>query len=261
MPIDYDDVVLDIEGLCLSYHIRAGEVPAVVDFDLKLHKGESVGLVGESGCGKSTVANGIMRYMGKNGSIAGGRIKFKGRDMAEMSEEEVRQLRGKEIAMIYQEPMAALNPSLTIATQMMEVLTCHEGVPESEARERSLRVLSDVHIPDPERLLAAYPHQISGGQQQRVVIAMALLSNPALLLLDEPTTALDVTVEAGIVELIAELSEKYGTSLLYISHNLGLMLEVCDRMGRPKVPTATPKFLQTDSLLKGVKIPSESIEF
>ncbi len=230
MTIDYDDVVLEIEGLCLSYYIRAGEVPAVVDFDLKLHRGESIGLVGESGCGKSTVANGIMRYMGANGAITGGSIKFKGRDMAEMSEEEVRQLRGNEIAMIYQEPMAALNPSLTIATQMIEVAVYHDGATEAEARARALQVLSDVHIPDPERLLASYPHQISGGQQQRVVIAMALLSNPSLLLLDEPTTALDVTVEAGIVELIGELSEKYGTSLLYISHNLGLMLEVCDRI-------------------------------
>ena len=122
MAIDYDDVVLDIEGLCLSYHIRAGEVPAVVDFDLKLHRGESIGLVGESGCGKSTVANGIMRYMGRNGSIAGGRIKFQGRDMAELTEEEVRRLRGNEIAMIYQEPMAALNPSLTVANQMIAAL-------------------------------------------------------------------------------------------------------------------------------------------
>ncbi len=230
MPIDYDDVVLEIEDLCLSYYIRAGEVPAVVDFDLKLHRGESVGLVGESGCGKSTVANAIMRYMGSNGGIVGGSVKFKGRDMADMTEEEVRQLRGKEIAMIYQEPMAALNPSLTIANQMTEVLIYHDGVSMSDAHARSVEMLADVHIPDPERLMKSYPHQISGGQQQRVVIAMALLSKPSLLLLDEPTTALDVTVEAGIVELIGELSEKYGTSLLYISHNLGLMLEVCDRI-------------------------------
>ena len=193
-------------------------------------KGESVGLVGESGCGKSTVANGIMRYMGHNGDIVGGTIKFKGRDMAEMSEEEIRRVRGKDIAMIYQEPMASLNPSLTIGQQLMEVPMIHEGVGRAEAFQRAYDMLAAVHIPDPKRLMISYPHQVSGGQQQRVVIAMALLSRPALLLLDEPTTALDVTVEAGIVELIAELSRETGSSLLYISHNLGLMLEVCDRI-------------------------------
>jgi peptide/nickel transport system ATP-binding protein len=228
---DQDEVpVLEINGLRLSYYSRAGEIPAVMDFDLKIGRGESVGLVGESGCGKSTVANGVMRYMGNNGGIVGGTIKFKGRDMADMSEEEVRRIRGKDIAMIYQEPMASLNPSLTIGRQLMEVPMNHEGVSEEEAHQRSFDMLASVNIPDPQRLMDSYPHQVSGGQQQRVVIAMALLSKPALLLLDEPTTALDVTVEAGIVELIAELSKESGTSLLYISHNLGLMLEVCDRI-------------------------------
>jgi peptide/nickel transport system ATP-binding protein len=228
---DQDEVpVLEITGLRLSYYSRAGEIPAVMDFDLKIGRGESVGLVGESGCGKSTVANGVMRYMGNNGGIVGGTIKFKGRDMAEMSEEEVRKIRGKDIAMIYQEPMASLNPSLTIGRQLMEVPMNHEDASEEDAHQRAFDMLSSVNIPDPQRLMDSYPHQVSGGQQQRVVIAMALLSKPALLLLDEPTTALDVTVEAGIVELIAELSKETGTSLLYISHNLGLMLEVCDRI-------------------------------
>jgi len=222
--------LLEIDNLCLSYYTRAGEIPAVVDFSLKLAPGESVGLVGESGCGKSTVAMAIMRYMGGNGGIVGGSIKFKGRDMVNLSEEELRKLRGSEISMIYQEPMAALNPSLTVSTQLSEVPITHEGVSKEEAWERSRQMLADVHLPDPQRVMEAYPHQISGGQQQRVVIAMALLSQPSLLLLDEPTTALDVTVEAGIVELIAELSRKFGTSLMYISHNLGLMLEVCDRI-------------------------------
>ncbi|MDP6812466.1 MAG: ABC transporter ATP-binding protein [Alphaproteobacteria bacterium] len=231
MTDSQDTPVLEIENLCLSYYTRAGEIPAVVDFSLTLKQGESVGLVGESGCGKSTVAMAVMRYMGHNGGIVGGSIKFKGRDMGSLDEDELRKLRGSEIAMIYQEPMAALNPSLTVGTQLMEVPLTHEEVSKEEAFERSVQMLADVHLPDPERVMAAYPHQISGGQQQRVVIAMALLSKPALLLLDEPTTALDVTVEAGIVELIGELSEKFGTSLLYISHNLGLMLEVCDRIG------------------------------
>ena len=230
MAYQKDDPLIEIEDLCLSYFTRAGEIPAVIDFSLSLKAGESVGLVGESGCGKSTVAAGIMRYMGHNGGIVGGAIRFKGRDMATYSEEEIRRIRGSEIAMIYQEPMAALNPSLTIATQLMEVPIIHEAVSEAEAYKRAIQVLSDVRLPDPERIMAAYPHQLSGGQQQRAVICMALLSNPALLLLDEPTTALDVTVEAGIVKLVAEISKKYGTAQIYISHNMGLILGTCQRV-------------------------------
>jgi peptide/nickel transport system ATP-binding protein len=223
--------LLEIENLCLSYFTRAGEIPAVIDFSLTLHEGEAVGLVGESGCGKSTVAMAIMRYMGGNGRIMSGSMRFKGRDLLAASAEELRQIRGSEIAMVYQEPMAALNPSMTLGRQLMEVPLYHEGgCTEQEAFRRSLEMLENVNLPDPERVMRAYPHQISGGQQQRVVIAMALLSRPALLLLDEPTTALDVTVEAGIVELIADISRKFGTSMLYISHNLGLILETCDRV-------------------------------
>ena len=225
-----DAPVLEIKDLNLSYYTRAGEIPAVIDFSLTVKRGETVGLVGESGCGKSTVAMAIMQYMGSNGGIKSGSIKFKGRDLNQLSDEELRRLRGSEISMIYQEPMAALNPSLTIGTQLMEVPIIHEQISEEEARKRSIQILSDVRLPDPERVMAAYPHQISGGQQQRVVIAMALLSNPSLLLLDEPTTALDVTVEAGIVKLIADISKKFGTSQIYISHNLGLILETCDRV-------------------------------
>ncbi len=230
MKDDTDPLLLEITDLCLSYFTRAGEIPAVQDFSLTLRAGESVGLAGESGCGKSTVALGIMRYMGNNGGIVGGTVKFKGRDMATLDAEELREIRGSDIAMIYQEPMAALNPSLTIASQLVEVPMTHDKIGPEEARKRAIQMLADVKLPDPERLMNAYPHQISGGQQQRVVIAMALLSNPSLLILDEPTTALDVTVEAGIVELISELSDKFGTAQLYISHNLGLMLETCQRV-------------------------------
>ncbi len=225
-----DAPLLEIDDLCISYFTRAGEIPAVIDFSLTVDAGESVGLVGESGCGKSTVAMAIMQYLGNNGDIVGGSIKFKGRDLAKLGTEELRKLRGSEIAMVYQEPMAALNPSLTIGKQLKEVPMIHDGASDAEAAERVKQVLADVRLPDPERIMDAYPHQISGGQQQRVVITMALLSNPALLLLDEPTTALDVTVEAGIVELIADLSRKYGTAMIYISHNLGLIREVCDRV-------------------------------
>lgn len=223
--------VLECKDLCISYYTRAGEIPAVVDFNMTVMPGEAVGIVGESGCGKSTVALAVMQYMGKNGAVVGGEIKFKGRDMTAMSEEELRQLRGSQISMVYQEPMASLNPSMKIGRQLMEVPLFHEdGCTEQQARERALKMLTDVKLPDPPRIMDSYPHQISGGQQQRVVIAMALLSEPALLLLDEPTTALDVTVEAGIVELIREISGRFGTSMIYISHNLGLILETCDKI-------------------------------
>ena len=222
--------VLECKDLCISYFTRAGEIPAVVDFNLTVMPGEAVGIVGESGCGKSTVALAIMQYLGKSGRIMSGEIRFKGRDMTTMSEKELRQLRGSQIAMVYQEPMASLNPSMKIARQLMEVPLFHENCSEQEAYARALEMLGSVRLPDPKRIMESYPHQISGGQQQRVVIAMALLSNPALLLLDEPTTALDVTVEAGIVELIKEISERFGTSMIYISHNLGLILETCDRI-------------------------------
>jgi peptide/nickel transport system ATP-binding protein len=222
--------VLECKDLCISYFTRAGEIPAVVDFNLTVMPGEAVGIVGESGCGKSTVALAIMQYMGKNGRIMSGEIRFKGRDMNTMSEQELRQLRGSQISMVYQEPMASLNPSMKIAQQLAEVPLYHEGCSEREAYARALEMLGNVRLPDPRRIMESYPHQISGGQQQRVVIAMALLSNPALLLLDEPTTALDVTVEAGIVELIKEISSRFGTSMIYISHNLGLILETCDRI-------------------------------
>jgi len=227
---EYDGPILEIDKLSISFFTRLREIPAVMDFSVAVQPGEAVGLVGESGCGKSTVALGVMQDLGKNGRIVGGSIKFKGRDLAEMSTEELRDVRGNEIAMIYQEPMASLNPAMKIGKQLMEVPKIHEGVGEREAYERALEVVTDVKLPDPKRILNSYPHQLSGGQQQRIVIAMALMSKPSLLILDEPTTALDVTVEAAVVELVKDLGKKYGTSMLFISHNLGLVLETCDRI-------------------------------
>ena len=226
----YDGPILEIEKLSISFFTRLREIPAVMDFSCTVQPGEAMGLVGESGCGKSTVALGVMQDLGVNGRIVGGSIKFKGRNLNDMSDEELRDIRGNEIAMIYQEPMASLNPAMKIGKQLMEVPIIHEGVSEQQAYEMALEVVESVRLPDPERILNSYPHQLSGGQQQRIVIAMALMSKPSLLILDEPTTALDVTVEAGIVQLVKELGKKYGTSMLFISHNLGLVLETCDRI-------------------------------
>ena len=222
--------VLECKNVSISYYTRAGEVPAVYDFSLTVNPGEAVGIVGESGCGKSTVALAIMQYMGKNGAITAGEIKFLGRDMRGMNEEELRRIRGSQISMVYQEPMASLNPSMRIRDQLIEVPMAHEGIDAAAAELRAIELLDAVRLPDPQRILNSYPHQLSGGQQQRVVIAMALLSKPKLLLLDEPTTALDVTVEAGVIELIKDIARRFGTSMIYISHNLGLILETCDRI-------------------------------
>jgi peptide/nickel transport system ATP-binding protein len=227
---EHDGPILEIENLSISFFTRLREIPAVMDFSVAVQPGEAVGLVGESGCGKSTVALGVMQDLGVNGRIVGGSVRFKGQDLSKMSAAELRHIRGNEIAMIYQEPMASLNPAMKVGRQLIEVPMIHEGISEKDAWARALEVVNDVKLPDPERIMRSYPHQLSGGQQQRIVIAMALMSKPSLLILDEPTTALDVTVEAAVVELVKDLGRKYGTSMLFISHNLGLVLETCDRI-------------------------------
>lgn len=230
MSEPYDGPILEITNLSISFFTRLFEIPAVMDFSCTVMPGEAMGLVGESGCGKSTVALGVMQDLGVNGKCVAGSIKFKGRELTTMSDEELRELRGSEIAMIYQEPMASLNPAMKIGKQLMEVPMIHEGVSKQEAYDMAIDVVESVRLPDPARIMNSFPHQLSGGQQQRIVIAMALMSKPSLLILDEPTTALDVTVEAGIVDLVKDLGKKYGTSMLFISHNLGLVLDTCDRL-------------------------------
>jgi peptide/nickel transport system ATP-binding protein len=229
-PWDPSQPILEIENLSITFFTRLRAIPAVMDFSCTVMAGEAMGLVGESGCGKSTVALAVMRDLGRNGRITGGSIRFKGRDLTQMNDEQLRELRGSEIAMIYQEPMASLNPAMKIGAQLAEVPMIHQGMARDKAMALARQIVADVRLPDPDRIINSFPHQLSGGQQQRIVIAMALMAKPALLILDEPTTALDVTVEAGIVDLVKDLGQKYGTSMLFISHNLGLVLDVCDRL-------------------------------
>jgi peptide/nickel transport system ATP-binding protein len=223
--------VLELQNASISYFTRAGEINVVPDISFRLGHGEALGLVGESGCGKSTVAFAIMRYLGGAGRLKGGRILFEGRDMGRMSEAELRAVRGGKMAMVYQDPMSSLNPVMTVGRQLMEVPIIHQGASEAEARRRALAMLVEVNLPDPESVFDRYPHQLSGGQQQRVVIAMALMAEPSLLVMDEPTTGLDVTVEAAVLDLVARLREKHDTAIVFISHNLGTVVRICDRIG------------------------------
>lgn len=223
--------VLKVENLAISYETRTGDIPAVRDVSFEIQRGEAHSLVGESGCGKSTVAFGIVNFLGRNGRIVDGRILFQGQDLVGRSEEGLRHIRGDRIAMVYQDPMQALNPSMRLGDQMTEVLTVHRGIERRKAEEICVQMLERVYMPDPANVMRRYPHQISGGQQQRVVIAMALLNDPALLIMDEPTTALDVTVEAAVLDLIAGLQKDFDTAILYISHNLGVVARVSTKIG------------------------------
>jgi len=226
-----DQPVIKVENVGIAYETRTGDVHAVKDVSFEIHRGETVGIVGESGCGKSTLGYGMVNYLGRNGKISKGDIIFQGQSLVGRSPEELRQLRGNQISMVYQDPMTSLNPVLRIGEQMTEVLTVHRGTALNEAREKCADMLGRVKMPDPKRVMERYPHQISGGQQQRVVIAMAMLNNPALLIMDEPTTALDVTVEAAALDLVNDLRRDFDTAILLISHNMGVIAQVSDRVG------------------------------
>jgi peptide/nickel transport system ATP-binding protein len=226
-----DAPLLELQDVRISYFGRAGESVVIPGLSLTLGAGEALGLVGESGCGKSTVALAIVRYLGRAGRVVGGCIRFEGCDVAALDEDALRAIRGRRIAMVYQDPMASLNPVMPIGRQLMEVPMLHEGVGGAEARAQALRMLREVNLPDPEAVLERYPHQLSGGQQQRIVIAMALIAEPALLIMDEPTTGLDVTVEAAVLDLVRDLRRRHNTAILFISHNLGTVVRVCDRIG------------------------------
>jgi peptide/nickel transport system ATP-binding protein len=223
--------VLELDNARISYFTRAGEMNVVPGVSFRLEQGEALGLVGESGCGKSTVAFAIMNYLSGVGRLTAGRILFEGRDMSRMTPDELRQIRGGRMAMVYQDPMSSLNPVMPVGRQLMEVPMIHQGAGEAEARSRALQMLGEVNLPDPESVFERYPHQLSGGQQQRVVIAMALMAEPSLLLMDEPTTGLDVTVEAAVLDLVRRLRQKHNSSIVFISHNLGTVVRICDRIG------------------------------
>ena len=223
--------LLEVKNLQTQFVTRSGVVRAVDDVSWDVVEGETVALVGESGCGKSVSALSIMRLVaGPAGRIAGGQILFKGRDLLRLSEEDMRHVRGREIAMVFQEPMTSLNPVLTIGRQLTEGLEIHLKMSPAEARRRSIELLGMVGIPDPERRLGQYPHQFSGGMRQRMMIAMALACNPSLILADEPTTALDVTIQAQILELMKDLSRRFGVAMLIITHNLGVVARYADRV-------------------------------
>ena len=223
--------VLKLEDVAVAYKVRGGEIEAVQNVSFEINRGETHGIVGESGCGKSTVAWAVLNFLGANGYVKRGSIKFQGQELVGVTGEELRRLRGDQIAMVYQDPMQALNPSMRLGDQMSEVLTVHRSMELKEAEKRSIEMLERVYMPDAANVMKRYPHQISGGQQQRVVIAMALLNNPALLIMDEPTTALDVTVEAAVLDLIAELRRDFDTAIMYITHNLGVVARVSTRVG------------------------------
>jgi len=218
--------LLQVRDLRTSFFTSDGEVRAVDGVTFDIEDGETVGLVGESGCGKSVTALSIMRLLPKGtGRLVGGEIIYRGRDLATLSDEEMRRIRGNEISMIFQEPMTSLNPVFTIGEQIAEAVRLHQRVDKREARDRAVEMLRLVKIADPEKRLRDYPHQLSGGMRQRVMIAMALSCNPKLLMADEPTTALDVTIQAQILELIAELQAKLGMAVLLITHDLGVVAE------------------------------------
>jgi peptide/nickel transport system ATP-binding protein len=222
--------ILDVKDLTIAYETRGGDVEAVRKASFQVKEGETIGLVGESGCGKSTIAFGIVNFLGSNGKIVDGSILFQGEELIGRSEADMKRIRGDRISMVYQDPMQALNPAVRLGDQLTEVLTFHQHISEVEAWGKSVRMLEQVYMPDPEDVMNRYPHQISGGQQQRIVIAMAMLNNPSLLIMDEPTTALDVTVEAAVLDLIEELKRDFRTANIVITHNLGVVARVSDHL-------------------------------
>jgi oligopeptide/dipeptide ABC transporter ATP-binding protein len=224
--------VLTLDDVTVRFRLRRGELTAVDGVSFTVHRGETFGLVGESGSGKSVTARSIMGLIpDPPGEIARGRIVFEGRNLLELDAAEMRALRGRRIAMVFQEPMSALNPVFTVCEQISDALRTNLGVSRREARERVVELLTLVGIPSPRKRLDSYVHEFSGGMRQRVMLAMALSCNPNFLIADEPTTALDVTIQATILELITGMIDRFGMSLIFITHNLGVVAHACDKIG------------------------------
>ncbi|MGM0339853.1 ABC transporter ATP-binding protein [Enterococcus sp. AZ007] len=222
--------ILEVNNLTISFDTYAGKVRAIRGVDFDLNKGETLAIVGESGSGKSVTTRTIMRLLSSNATIDEGQILFKGQNLVDKSEKEMQKIRGREIAMIFQDPMTSLDPTMTIGKQVAESLRKHKNVSKKESLKAALDLLNLVGIPEAEKRLKNYPHQFSGGQRQRIVIAIALICNPEILIADEPTTALDVTIQAQILELLKEIQEKIETSIIFITHDLGVVANVADRV-------------------------------
>ena len=223
-----DEMLLEIKHLKSYFFTRKGISPAVDDVSLQVPKGKIVGIVGESGCGKSMTAKSVMDLLKYPGRVAGGEILLEGRDLTKLSEKEKRKVRGEDISMIFQEPMTSLNPVFTIERQVSEPFIIHRGMSKAEAAKKAVEMLADVKIPNPEAVAKQYPHQLSGGMRQRVMIAMALACRPKILIADEPTTALDVTIQAQILRLMNNLKKEKGTAILFITHDLGVINQMAD---------------------------------
>lgn len=225
------DKLLEVKDLHVSFYTYGGEVQAIRGVDFHVNKGETLAIVGESGSGKSVTAQAIMGLIpSPPGKIKKGEILFENKNLAHFSEKQMQQIRGSEISMIFQDPMTSLNPTMKVGRQITEGLMKHQGLNKQEARNKAIEMLKLVNIPNAEERIDQYPHQFSGGMRQRVMIAMALACNPKLLIADEPTTALDVTIQAQIIELMKELQKKIGTSIIIITHDLGIVAEIADRV-------------------------------
>jgi oligopeptide/dipeptide ABC transporter ATP-binding protein len=223
--------ILEIEDLQTHFFTPAGAIRAVDGVSYSLRSGETLGVVGESGCGKSVTALSILRLVANPpGRIVGGAIRFEGTNLLDLTETEMERIRGNDISMIFQEPMTSLNPLMTVGRQISEAIVLHQGLSQRDATDQATEMLRRVHIPEPERRVHAYPHQLSGGMRQRVMIAMALSCNPKVLIADEPTTALDVTIQAQILDLMRELQDTLGTAIILITHDMGVVAETADRV-------------------------------
>ncbi len=223
-----DKPLLQVKNLQTHFFTASGVAKAVDGVTFSLDSGETLGIVGESGSGKSVTSNSIMRLLPKNGKIVGGEILFEDKDIAKLKLSDMLDIRGQDISMIFQDPMTALDPVFTIGSQIMEVINAHQKLSKKEAREYAIKVLGMVGIPDPEKRLKSYPHEFSGGMRQRVIIAMAIACHPKLIIADEPTTALDVTVQAQVLNLLKDLQKETGTAIILVTHNLGVVWRMCD---------------------------------